>query len=70
MTTTATFIIHYKPPPASTGGTGRLTFSDTGARDFEGTPEGEEAVCEAVRKFINDYYGWECVASVEVERDE
>lgn len=64
----ATFIIRYMPE--CDPDPGRLTFVDDCARDFEGIPESEEAVCDAVRKFINDYYGWECVASVEVERDE
>ena len=69
MTPTATFIIHYKPPPASTGGTGRLTFSDTGARDFEGNEENQQEACAAVLRFINDYFGGVVVAWVELEAE-
>lgn len=69
-TPSATFLIRYKQPPDSTGGTGRLTFTDSCARDFEGIEENIQEACKAVERFVNDYYGSAVVLSVELEEED
>jgi len=66
-TPTVTFLIRYQNEAADSETPGRLTFVDSSARDGVGIPEVEEMACESVKRFINDYYGWDCVGRVEIE---